>query len=93
MAEHTPFLAREDDGDDYEHHPIKISPANSHFKRPLTVLTALISFLSLAIFALLIASYVLVSTGPFIYTWSSKEAIRDLAIVVSTSVVLLLHYD
>jgi len=85
MAEHTPFLAREDDGDEYEHHPIKIAPANSHFKRPIAVLTTLVAFLSFGIFALLIASYVMVSTGPFIYIWSSKEAIRDLAIVVSIS--------
>jgi hypothetical protein len=91
MAEHTPFLAR-DDGDEFEHHPIKIAPANSHFKRPLTVLTALISFLSLSMFALVIASYVLVSTGPFIYIWNSKDALRDLAIVVSnTSFDPLLH--
>ena len=86
MAESTPFLAHSDDGDDYEResHPIKTQPANAHFKRPIKLLTSFNSFLSIAVFGLLIAAFVLTSTGPFSYTYRTNDAIRDLAIVVST---------
>jgi hypothetical protein len=86
MAESTPFLADSDHDDDYEResHPIKTQPANARFKRPIKLLSAFNSFLSLGAFGLLIASYILTSTGPFNYTYRTNEAIRDLAIVVST---------
>lgn len=86
MAESTPFLGGNHDDDyDGESHPIKVAPANSHFKRPLKTISALISFLSIGVFGLLIAAYVLTNSGPFNYIWSTEETLRDLAIVVGTS--------
>lgn len=91
MAESTPFLAQSDDGDDYdnESHPIKTRPANAHFKRPIKLLTILNSFLSIAVFGLLIATFVLTSTGSFNNVYSTKETLRDLAIVVRSRITFV----
>jgi hypothetical protein len=86
-SEETPFLADNDHGDDYDEGEsgfIKYTPANSHYRRPIRILSGVISFLSLSIFGVLIACYVLINVGPFQYTWGTREASRDLAIVVST---------
>jgi len=90
MAESTPFLAHSDDGDDYdnESHPIKTQPANAHFKRPISLLTILNSFLSIGVFGLLIATVILASTGPFNNVYSVKEALRDLTIVLGVNFIL-----
>lgn len=86
-SESTPFLADNDHVDDYDPNNFsRVLPANAHFKKPLRVLSGVISFLSLGVFGLLIASYVLLNVGPFQYIWGSKEVTRDLSIVVSPSI-------
>jgi hypothetical protein len=90
-SENTPFLADNDHGNNYDESQgdfIKVSPANSHFRRPIRILTGIISFLSLSVFGLLVASYVLLKVAPFQYTWGPQEAIRGLAICVSISSVI-----
>jgi hypothetical protein len=85
-SENTPFLADNDHRDSYDEAEggfTKIPPANAHFRRPIRILTGVVSFLSLSIFGLLIASYILLNVGPFEWNWGSKEAIQDLAICVS----------
>ncbi len=85
-SENTPFLADNDHGDSHDEsgsHFIKVTPANSHFRRTIRILTSLTSFLSLSIFGLLIASYVVLNVAPLQFKWGSDEAIRDLAICVS----------
>jgi len=87
-SEETPFLAGTDPGDNYDDEDssfTKCTQANSHFRRPIKIFTSVISLLSLAICVLLIASYVLITVGPFQYKWGTQEASRDLAICVSTS--------
>ncbi|KAH8801419.1 hypothetical protein F5884DRAFT_862117 [Xylogone sp. PMI_703] len=90
-SETTPFLADDDHDDSYggeESHPIKTSEANSYFKRPIRILTSLIAFFCLSVFGLLIASYVMVEVGPFVYTYSSEESIRSLAICLFINFIL-----
>lgn len=87
-SEETPFLADTDHGDNYDDGEggfTKYTPANSHFRRPIRIFASVISLLSLAICGLLIACYVLINVGPFQYKWGTREAARDLAICVSTS--------
>ena len=84
----TPLLADNDHSDNYdetESYIIKTLPANAYFKLPIQILTILISFFSISIFGLLIASYVLMNNGPFGYISSSEEGARDLGICVSNS--------
>jgi len=84
----TPFLADNDHSDNYdetEHHISKKSPANTHFKLPIKILTIIISVLSFSICGILIGSYVFINTGPFEYTYGSSESVRDLAICVCSS--------
>jgi hypothetical protein len=86
-SDNTPFLDDNDhilvdSHDETESRPLKPSPAND-LKRPIQILTIIILFLSLAIFGLLTATYVLINAGPFKYTWSSREVVRHLAICVS----------
>lgn len=90
MAENTPFLGDDDHGDDYggESHPLKRSPANAHFQRALKIITAITSLFSIAVFGLLIASYVLTSVGPFSYTYGTTDTARDLAIVLFVNFLL-----
>jgi len=89
LTDETPFLA-DNEHDGLENHPIMVASANSHFKRPLNIITAVLSVLSIAVFALLIVTYVLLQTGPFRSIWSSQDSVRDLAIVVSH--FFLYHY-
>lgn len=90
MAEHsesTPFLSdneHRESRDEPEPEYIKPLPANSHFVKPLRILTAIVALLSLGIGGLLIACCVLVRVGPFQYTGDSGEAARNLAICVSS---------
>ena len=72
-----------DSHDEIENHPLKTSPVNAHFKHPIKILATIISFLSLSIFGLLIATHVLMTIGPFQSTGNSEEAVRVLAICVS----------
>jgi hypothetical protein len=93
-SESTPFLADNDHGDNYyetENHVTMTVPARSHFKHPLKILTIVISLLCISTFGLLIASYILIKIGPFEYTYSSRDAIRDLAICVR-AIFLLLYF-
>ncbi|OCK92855.1 uncharacterized protein K441DRAFT_662504 [Cenococcum geophilum 1.58] len=90
-SENTPFLADNDHSDNYdetESHVTKTSPANAHFKRPIKILTIFISLFSISIFGLLIASYVLIQVGPFQYTYSSPDRVRDLAICLFVNFIL-----
>ncbi|RFU26831.1 hypothetical protein B7463_g9504, partial [Scytalidium lignicola] len=90
-SENTPFLADNDHDDSYggeESHPVKTSYANSHFQRPLRILTSVTAFFCLSVFGLLITSYVLLQVGPFVYTYSSEDSIRDLAICLFVNFVL-----
>jgi hypothetical protein len=85
-SERAPFLGdnNHDDDDDYESSDYRKTPANNYFKRPLRILSGITALLSIAVFGLLIASYVLLVTGPFNYAYNSADAVRDLAIVVSS---------
>jgi hypothetical protein len=93
MAEHsesTPFLSdneHREGRDEAESEYIKPLPANSHFAKPLRILAAIVSLLSLGIGGVLIACCVLVHVGPFQYTWGTGEAARDLAICVSAPIL------
>jgi hypothetical protein len=91
-SETTPFLADNDHSDNYEetdNHFTKKSPVNAYFKLPIKILTIVISALSFSIFGLLIASYVLIKTGPFQYTFSAEGSVRDLAICVNNALSFL----
>jgi hypothetical protein len=90
-SENTPFLADNDHGDSHDEsgsHFIKVTPANSHFRRTIRILTSLTSFLSLSIFGLLIASYVVLNVAPVQFKWGPDEAIRDLAICLFVNFLL-----
>jgi len=88
-SEGTPFLAdNEHSHDDPESDYVKPLPANSHFKKPIRILAAIISLLSLGIGALLIVCCVVVQVGPFEYTWGTGEAARDLAICAFVTFLL-----
>ena len=88
MADHsdtTPFIPDNDHSDNHEEtesHITKKSPANAHFKLQIKILTIIVSVLSFSICGILIGSYVFINTGPFQYTYSSSESVRDLAICV-----------
>jgi hypothetical protein len=97
-SESTPLLAgndQTDHQDEIESHSLKASPANAHFKLPIQILTIITSFLSLSIFGLLIATYVLIATGPFnfYYFGVTQDAVRHLAITVSHSSSMRLPSD
>ncbi|KAH8599471.1 hypothetical protein B0O99DRAFT_611109 [Bisporella sp. PMI_857] len=87
MSENTPFLA-DSEHDGGESHPIKTRSANAHFKPALKLITILNSLFSILIFALLIVTYVMLRTGPFLYTYDSRDAVRDLAIVLFVNFIL-----
>jgi hypothetical protein len=84
QSESTPFLADNEQGDNYEaeDHGARTASANSFFKRPIRILTALQSLLSIAAFGLLIATCVLIKIGPFRYPYSTLNYVRDLSICV-----------
>lgn len=88
----TPFLADNDHdhGDSYEGEESlsKNAPANAYFKRPIRILSAITSLFSLLIFGLLIAALVLLKVGPFNYTYSSNDTVRDLAICLFVNTLL-----
>lgn len=55
---------------------------NAPLKLPVTFLTALIALLSISALALLVATHVLMSTGPFYGVWEPELIVRDQAIIV-----------
>ena len=85
-SEGTPFLADNDhhghdeQDDDY----IKPLPANSHFKKPLRILTSIVCLLSLGVGIVSIAAIIFARTGPFVQHYHVVEEARDLAICVRT---------
>lgn len=84
-SESTPFLADNDHDNNYveaEGRVSKTLPANGHFKLAIKILSIIVTALSILITGLLIASYVLIRVGPFVYTYISKDRVRDLAICV-----------
>lgn len=86
-SENAPLLGDNDyseNGDAQESHVSRTIPANTHFKLPIRILTSAISFLSISVAGLLIAVYVLIQTGSFGYTYSSRNAARELAICVGS---------
>lgn len=99
-AENQPFLAgsyrddpQENSHDEAEDHFIRVLPASAHFKRAIKVLTILIAALSISMFGLLVAEYVLVESGDFQSTWGTKETTRDLFIVVCSPPYSLLNSE
>jgi len=86
MSTTTPLLSTHDDE---EYHPIASLPANAYFKRPIKLLGIATAFLSLAVFGLLIAALVFTKTGPFFYTYGTEGAVRDLAIIVGFSHIII----
>lgn len=87
-SEGTPFLSDNDHRDTHdepEDNYVKELPANSHFKQPLRILTAIISLLSLGVGIVLVAAVIFVKTGPFEHAYHTSEEARDLAICVSAS--------
>jgi len=87
-AERTPFLGASDHDDDYETSDYRKTPANQYFKRALRIMSGITSLISIANFSLLIAAYVLIAIGPFTYSYSSADAVRDLSICLFTNFVL-----
>ncbi|KAH8812917.1 hypothetical protein F5884DRAFT_856209 [Xylogone sp. PMI_703] len=90
-SETTPFLADSGHDDNYdgeESHPISTTNPSSYFRRPIKLLTSIITFHCLAIIGVLIASAILIRAGDFQYTYSSKASIRDLAICLFVNSLL-----
>jgi len=90
-SEDTPLLAdnnHPDSNDAIDSDPLKASSGSPHFKLPITILSILASFLSFSVFGILIATYVLMITGPFQYIWISHGAVRDLAIILFVNFIL-----
>jgi len=85
IGDETPFLA--DNDHDGEDHVIKSIPANTHFKRPLRILSAINSMVSGLTFALLIATIILIQSGPYYYTYDAVNACRDLAITIGINFI------
>ncbi|KAG9231114.1 hypothetical protein BJ875DRAFT_129781 [Amylocarpus encephaloides] len=89
-SEARPFLA--DDAEDYdrETHYIRKLPANSYFKKPIQILSILITFLSISIVGLLIATYVLAASkaANVSWDWKTKETTMNLAIVLFVNTLL-----
>jgi hypothetical protein len=85
-SENTPLLTSDDreasHGESQGHH-LKPLPEKSQFKLVITVSRILISSLSLSLFAILLATKVLITSGPFDFVSYSEEAVRILAIIVS----------
>jgi hypothetical protein len=92
--EDTPFLADNEHIESYderESHSLNILPANAHFKLPLRMLAIFSIILSLIVLGLLITSYAIVESGPFgVGIWSTKDAIRCLALFVRNFLPLIL---
>ena len=92
--EDTPFLADNEHIESYderESHSLNILPANAHFKLPLKVLAIFSITLSLIVLGLLIISYIMVDSGPFgSGIWSTKDAIRCLALFVRNLLPIIL---
>jgi hypothetical protein len=87
-SENTPLLAPNDVSDIHnngECDHAKPPPANAYLKLSSKILTVFISFLSLSVIGLLIATYVLLSERPFYWPIQPKQLIRTLGIAVSGS--------
>ncbi|KAH8660865.1 hypothetical protein BGZ60DRAFT_433708 [Tricladium varicosporioides] len=91
-TENQPFLGRSyhDDPQDNSHdnvegHFIRVLPASAHFKRAVKILAVFTAALSLSVFGLLVADYVLIASGSFNSTWSARDTTRDLFIVLFTT--------
>jgi hypothetical protein len=90
-SESTPFLA--DNDHDQDTTPIKdpeddvmkvALPANTHFKRPIKILTICVSAFSGIATVILIAAFVIIKVGPFMaYTYGAQYVVQDLGITVS----------
>ena len=91
-SENTPLLTSDDrltSHDESQNRHLRTLPEKSPFKLAITILRVLTSFLSLSIFGILLATYVLITTGPFDFVSNSEQAVRILAIIVSQAIPAL----
>ncbi|KAF4635582.1 hypothetical protein G7Y89_g2513 [Cudoniella acicularis] len=92
-AEATPFLENryrdnEGDHDEEQGYIVRNLQANAHFKHGIRILKVSNSFFSLAAFALLITSAVILQVGPFEAKWMATAGIRDLAIGLGVNLLV-----
>ena len=85
-SESTPLLGHNDHIDthtDIESHSSQTSLVDTRLNLAIKVLIVIVSLLSLADLGLLIASYILIETGPFYWIWGVEELLRHQGICVS----------
>jgi hypothetical protein len=84
-SESTPLLSgkfQTGSHNDIEQHIATDSRAKPHLRIPITILTVLVALLSLSTFGLLVATHILMDTGPFYGIWEPELVVRDQAIIV-----------
>ena len=84
-SESTPLLAGKSPMSsitDIERHIVNTGLWNAPLKFPITILTLLIAILSLSTVGLLVATHILMGTGPFYGIWIPELIVRDQGIIV-----------
>ncbi|PMD31341.1 hypothetical protein L207DRAFT_572993 [Hyaloscypha variabilis F] len=90
-SESTPLLSgkfQTGSHNDIEQHIATDARAKPHLRTPITILTVLVALLSLSTFGLLVATHILMDTGPFYGIWEPELVVRDQAIILFVTFIL-----